>query len=302
MKTTKKIAWMLSFVLVFSVIFGNINLKAVAAEENFELCQATSVSNGVFTTANGTATVTIGGVQYTGDSQRMVVESLDTQIVVTLTANEGKKGVLRTGGESSISISSSAVSTNGLVTTYTFTLGELGVTDVMANTSLNIDFEDNNSGGGNLTFQYDNTGLGFGYIEWKDAEGNWHTQQENGTVNAIAVKVVYSNNGTLANHTEFRIDGSPVLSDNKRDLESENGLALSSDKNYAFEHIEFIDSTSGGDGSNPPGGERLTALSTLYGREQTMRFAYIKSQDLIQVCERLPVRYRLISSIFRFQQ
>lgn len=32
MKTVKKIAWLLSFVLIVSTVFGNVNLKAMAAE------------------------------------------------------------------------------------------------------------------------------------------------------------------------------------------------------------------------------------------------------------------------------
>ena len=138
MKTVKKIVWLLSFVLIVSAVFGNVNLRATAAEENFELAGATSVSGGDFVTENGRATVTIGGTQYTGNSARMDVTALDTQIVVTLTANEGKVGVLRTSGDSGLRLPEP--STVGQVTTYSFTLEGLGVQNLETSTVLNIAF------------------------------------------------------------------------------------------------------------------------------------------------------------------
>ena len=41
----------------------------------------------------------------------------------------------------------------------------------------------------NLTFQYEDTALGFGYVQWKDNAGTWHTQQNDGTVTATAVRI-----------------------------------------------------------------------------------------------------------------
>lgn len=157
MKTVKKIAWLLSFVLIVSAVFGNVNLRATAAEENFELAGATSVSGGDFVTENGRATVTIGGTQYTGNSARMDVTALDTQIVVTLTANEGKVGVLRTSGDSGLRLPEP--STVGQVTTYSFTLEGLGVQNLETSTVLNIAFENNN--GGSVTYTMD-----FGIGSW----------------------------------------------------------------------------------------------------------------------------------------
>lgn len=112
--------------------------------ENLELSGATSVSNGTFTTANGTATVEIGGEAYTGTADKWSIPALDTQIKVVLTANEGFKGVLRGGG---FSIPDSCVSVSGQVTTYTFTLTDLGATELNNFKSLSMAFESNSAGG-----------------------------------------------------------------------------------------------------------------------------------------------------------
>ena len=107
---------------------------------------------------------------------------------------------------------------------------------------------------GNLTFQYEDTALGFGYVEWKDDTGNWHTQQNDGTVTATAVRVNCVSGGQLEPGAGLYLDGDNILKDkaNKTALESEAGLALAPDKNYAFQHIAFIAAGGSGGGERQP--------------------------------------------------
>lgn len=106
---------------------------------------------------------------------------------------------------------------------------------------------------GNLTFQYEDTALGFGYIQWKDNVGTWHTQQKNDTVTATAVRIKYDHGGQLEPGAGLYLDGKNILEDktNKTDLESETGLTLATDKNYAFQHIAFIAAGGSGSGEQP---------------------------------------------------
>lgn len=106
---------------------------------------------------------------------------------------------------------------------------------------------------GNLTFQYEDTALGFGYVEWKDNAGDWHTQQKNDTVTATAVRIKYDHGGQLEPGAGLYLDGKNILEDktNKTDLESETGLTLATDKNYAFQHIAFIAAGGSGSGEQP---------------------------------------------------
>lgn len=107
---------------------------------------------------------------------------------------------------------------------------------------------------GNLTFQYEDTALGFGYVQWKDNAGTWHTQQNDGTVTATAVRIKYENGGQLEPGAGLFLDGNNILKDkaNKTALELEAGLALAPDKNYAFQHIAFIAAGGSGGEENPP--------------------------------------------------
>ncbi len=107
---------------------------------------------------------------------------------------------------------------------------------------------------GNLTFQYEDTALGFGYVEWKDNAGDWHTQQKNDTVTATAVRIKYDHGGQLEPGAGLYLDGKDILKDeaNKTALESENGLTLETDKNYEFQHIAFIAAGGSGSGEQPP--------------------------------------------------
>lgn len=107
---------------------------------------------------------------------------------------------------------------------------------------------------GNLTFQYEDTALGFGYIQWKDNAGTWHTQQENGTVTATAVRIKYDHGGQLESGAGLFLGGVNILTDerSKTVLESENGLVLAEGVNYAFQHIAFIAAGSSGGEEQPP--------------------------------------------------
>ena len=107
---------------------------------------------------------------------------------------------------------------------------------------------------GNLTFQYEDTALGFGYVQWKDNAGTWHTQQNDGTVTATAVRIKYDNGGQLEPGAGLFLDGNNILKDkaNKTALELEAGLALAPDKNYAFQHIAFIAVGGSGGEEQPP--------------------------------------------------
>lgn len=107
---------------------------------------------------------------------------------------------------------------------------------------------------GNLTFQYEDTALGFGYVEWKDNAGDWHTQQKNDTVTATAVRIKYDHGGQLEPGAGLYLDGKDILKDeaNKTALESENGLTLETDKNYEFQHIAFIAAGGSGGGEQQP--------------------------------------------------
>lgn len=106
---------------------------------------------------------------------------------------------------------------------------------------------------GNLTFQYEDTALGFGYIQWKDNAGTWHTQQENGTVTATAVRIKYDHGGQLESGAGLFLGGVNILTDerSKTVLESENGLVLAEGVNYAFQHIAFIAAGGSGSGEQP---------------------------------------------------
>lgn len=107
---------------------------------------------------------------------------------------------------------------------------------------------------GNLTFQYEDTALGFGYIQWKDNTGTWHTQQENGTVTATAVRIKYDHGGQLESGAGLFLGGVNILTDerSKTVLESENGLVLAEGVNYAFQHIAFIAAGGSGGEEQPP--------------------------------------------------
>lgn len=107
---------------------------------------------------------------------------------------------------------------------------------------------------GNLTFQFANNSAEYGSVEWKDNAGTWHTQQENGTVTATAVRIKYDHGGQLESGAGLFLGGVNILTDerSKTVLESENGLVLAEGVNYAFQHIAFIAAGGSGGEEQPP--------------------------------------------------
>lgn len=164
----------------------NFTASGGGATDNLELSGATSVSNGTFTTANGTATVEIGGEAYTGNAKMWSIPALDTQIKVVLTANEGFKGVLRGGG---FSIPDSCVNVSGQVTTYTFTLADLGATALSEFKSLSMAFESNTTGGDPepssvISFVLEGNALDKVTVEYStDSGGTWNAITDRVTLN-----------------------------------------------------------------------------------------------------------------------
>ncbi|MGN0432347.1 MAG: LysM peptidoglycan-binding domain-containing protein [Lachnospiraceae bacterium] len=183
------------------------------SSENLELSGATSVSNGTFTTANGTATVEIGGEAYTGTANMWSIPALDTQIKVVLTANEGFKGVLRGGG---FSIPDSCVSVSGQVTTYTFTLAVLGATELNNFKSLSMAFESNSAGGDPvpsdaISFVLEGNALDKVTVEYStDSGGTWNAIADrvtlNDTVASAQIKVT-NTSGAAVDITSANIPG-----------------------------------------------------------------------------------------------
>lgn len=101
---------------------------------------------------------------------------------------------------------------------------------------------------GNLMFQFANNSAEYGSVEWKDTTGNWHTQNENGTVTAAVVRVKCASGGQLEPGAGLYLDGKDILAKetNKTALQSDAGLTLEAGKNYAFQNIAFI--AAGGSG------------------------------------------------------
>lgn len=223
-KLQKFLTGILTLCMVMSMAY--IPMQVRAENENLELgWSGATVSGGDITGANGTATLTIGGTKYSGNSSRVVIDSLDTEIVVELTANEeGKKGVLRTGGESGLSFPDDAAVTVGKVTTYTFTLRSLGVTDLATFVALNVAFEDNNPGGGT-------------------------TQPGGGTeapTDAISVEL-WDNFGNLLDYGQYSStevpEGMPVIGAKIQysyDGNAWNELANSSDTNIVYDGSRYV--------------------------------------------------------------
>lgn len=107
---------------------------------------------------------------------------------------------------------------------------------------------------GNLTFQFANNSAEYGSVEWKDTTGNWHTQNENGTVTAAVVRVKCASGGQLEPGAGLYLDGKDILTEetNKTALQSDAGLTLEAGKNYAFQNIAFIAAGGSGGAIQPP--------------------------------------------------
>lgn len=241
MKKAKKIAWLLSFALMISAIFGNINLRVAAAGEGTS-----------FTiTVDDQSNVTGNQVNYSFDNSSWNSVSSGDAIDIS------DKQVIYVQAQKADGVNVDCSESTGFPTEQDFggiTGGGTGSFDLQTagqTYHLRVKFTKSNTTTNNLTFSYDRTDLSCGEVQWKDSEENWHTQTTNGSVSATAVRIKYSNNGTLASHTALRVNGANILPDNniKNALESDNGLALDAEKNYSFENIEFIS----GDGPLPQG-------------------------------------------------
>lgn len=210
-KLQRFLTGILTLCMVMSIAY--IPMQVRAQNENLKLgWSGATVSGGVFTGANGTATLTIDGTQYGGNSSSVVINSLDTVIVVKLTANEeGKKGVLRTEGGRDLSFPDDAAVTVGKVTTYTFTLRSLGVADLATFVALNVDFEDNNPGGGNTEAPTDAIS-----VELWDNSGNlldygqYSSTEVPVGLPVIGAKIQYSYNGNAWNELANSSDANLV--------------------------------------------------------------------------------------------
>lgn len=118
---------------------------------------------------------------------------------------------------------------------------------------------------GNLTFQFANNSAEYGSVEWKDNDGKWNTQQNDGTVTATAVRVKYNKGGQLEPGAGLYLGGGDILKNesNKTALQSDAGLTLEAGKKYAFQHIAFI--AAGGSGGEeqqpqPPASQEIELI------------------------------------------
>lgn len=238
MKTVKKIAWLLSFVLIVSAVFGNVNLRATAQGEGTTFTITVDDQSGVAGNA----------VTYSFDNNSWNPVSSGTPIDIS--GND----VIHVQVTKADNVNVDCSESTGFAQNTDFggiTGGGIGNFNLESDTSygLKVKFTRNNVSSNNLTFSYDNTDTNYGQVEWKDSAGQWHTQTAAGSVSATAVRIIYSNNGTLASHTELCVDGIGILASNKTALESSVGLSLEAGENYSFEHIEFVSN-----GNTPPPG------------------------------------------------
>lgn len=131
--------------LIMTLTYVPIQVKADTPTSTLELNGATAIVEGVFQATDGKAEISIAGTKYTGTEKEISNVSVTDEIKIVLTANEGKKGVLRGGG-----ITLPEPITDGQTTTYTFTLNRIGLTGEQGSNfaALNFEFEDNNPGEG----------------------------------------------------------------------------------------------------------------------------------------------------------
>lgn len=131
--------------LTLTLVYVPMQVKADGDTASMELNGATTIVGGVFQATGGKAEISIAGNKQMGTEKQFDNIGLNDTIEIVLTAEDGKKGVLRTGGGSGLTLPDPT--TSGQVTTYTFTLGGIGVSkDGFA--ALNFEFEDNNPGAG----------------------------------------------------------------------------------------------------------------------------------------------------------
>lgn len=146
---------------------------------------------------------------------------------------------------------------------------------------------------GNLMFQFANNSAEYGSVEWKDTTGNWHTQNENGTVTAAVVRVKCASGGQLEPGAGLYLDGKDILAKetNKTALQSDAGLTLEAGKNYAFQNIAFIAAGGSGGEEQPPQppashgiefvleGNAKDKFDTLIATGDTANNIYVKVND-----------------------
>lgn len=133
--------------LTLTLVYVPMQVKADGDIATVELNgpEGTTINEGVFQATGGTAEISIAETKQTGTEKKFDNIGLSNTIEIVLTAEDGKKGVLRTPGGSGLTLPDPT--TSGQITTYTFTLAEIGVSkDGVA--ALNFEFEDNNPGAG----------------------------------------------------------------------------------------------------------------------------------------------------------
>lgn len=134
--------------LTLTLVYVPMQVKADGDTASMELNGATTIVGGVFQATGGTAEISIAGNQQMGTEKQIDNIGLSDKIEIVLTAEDGKKGVLRTEGDSGLTLPDPT--TSGQVTTYTFTLRGIGLTGEPGSNfaALNFEFEDNNPGAG----------------------------------------------------------------------------------------------------------------------------------------------------------
>ncbi|MDY5775588.1 MAG: hypothetical protein SPK14_07155, partial [Lachnospiraceae bacterium] len=134
--------------LTLTLVYVPMQVKADGDTATVELNGATTIEEGVFQATGGKAEISIAGIKQTGTEKEFSNIGLNDTIEIVLTAEDGKKGVLRTGGGSGLILPDPT--TSGQITTYTFTLAGIGLTGEQGSNfaALNFEFEDNNPGAG----------------------------------------------------------------------------------------------------------------------------------------------------------
>lgn len=134
--------------LTLTLVYVPMQVKADGDTASMELNGATTIVGGVFQATGGKAEISIAGNKQMGTEKQFDNIGLNDTIEIVLTAEDGKKGVLRTGGGSGLTLPEPT--TSGQITTYTFTLAGIGLTGEQGSNfaALNFEFEDNNPGAG----------------------------------------------------------------------------------------------------------------------------------------------------------
>lgn len=136
--------------LTLTLVYVPMQVKADGDIATVELNgpEGTTIDGGVFQATGGKAEISIDGTKQTGTDREFRNIGLNDEIEIVLTAEDGKKGVLRTPGGRGLTLPDPT--TSGQITTYTFTLRGIGLTGEPGSNfaALNFEFEDNNPGAG----------------------------------------------------------------------------------------------------------------------------------------------------------